>query len=935
MTKQTTFYLVLCFFLFISTNIFSQAPVITKQPSNQGVIEGQTATFYVEVTGDTLTYQWYKDGTVIGGATDSIYTTAATVLANNGSLFSVKVTNNLGKDSSNAATLYVTPAGQRVTAGEVVLYNFKDGGGNIVHDVSGVGNPVDLTINKPSNVMWTKNGLQIMDTALINTSTAARKVIDSITTTNEISVELWIRPITAIKNNIVFALTSGSSEVDFFVESYIQHGYNWAVRSTATDNYAFPGLLDSTGLGTNLVHLVLTHSADGVSKIYRDGIEVASKNIGGNFSNWNNQARISLSSYISGDKTWEGIYYLAAIYDRALDSVEIVHNYNKGTTIDDPLIVEQPQNLKVLVGSMASFKISALGYSSLSYQWQKNGSDIPGATDSSYTIPQVSLADSGNVYRVIVSNSSGKDTSNNAVLSVENVSSNCPDGIIHYYHLSESSSPYKDTVGFSDGTSSNSPSPVSGVVGTAQNFSSQEKINISKDESFDWNSNESFSIEFWMKTNTTPSDNEVIIGRKYDPSTSYNWWVGINANAKAVFQLASSGENGAIIGDKGQALNDGSWHLIAAVRDNVTGKNYLIVDGVAVDSSSVTYTKGFQGSNDINLGYLNFAPFYYYSGSLDEVAFYRVALTASETQNQYNKGLKGLGYCQLTIAAPSNLKAIRYNPDSTKVEISWKDNSLNELGFVVQRKLGDSASVSAYANIDTVTANTTTYIDTTVTDTTKYTYRLYAYNADTVSVYSNIATYTTPLPVELTSFSADAVNGKVMLSWVTATEINNSGFSIEKSSDNKKFEEISFIKGKGSTAEKSYYSYVDKSALSGKYYYRLKQIDLNGTYQYSKSVEIDLGLPKVYSLEQNYPNPFNPSTKLRFALPASAKVIIKIYNTLGQEVANILHNELNAGVHEIEFNGSNLSSGVYFYRLEAHGVDGSNFISTKRMLLMK
>ena len=96
-----------------------------------------------------------------------------------------------------------------------------------------------------------------------------------------------------------------------------------------------------------------------------------------------------------------------------------------------------------------------------------------------------------------------------------------------------------------------------------------------------------------------------------------------------------------------------------------------------------------------------------------------------------------------------------------------------------------------------------------------------------------------------------------------------------------------------------------------------------------------MGLPRNYSLEQNYPNPFNPTTTIRFALPMDAKVNIKLYNTLGQEVANILNTNMNAGVHETVFNASNLSSGVYFYRLEAHGVDGSNFITTKRMILMK
>ena len=110
---------------------------------------------------------------------------------------------------------------------------------------------------------------------------------------------------------------------------------------------------------------------------------------------------------------------------------------------------------------------------------------------------------------------------------------------------------------------------------------------------------------------------------------------------------------------------------------------------------------------------------------------------------------------------------------------------------------------------------------------------------------------------------------------------------------------------------------------------------MDGSANYSKSVEIDLGLPKNYSLEQNYPNPFNPSTTIRFALPMNAKVNIKLYNALGQEVANILNTELDSGIHETVFNASNLSSGVYFYTLKVQGVDGSNFTSTKRLVLMK
>ena len=793
MTKQTTFYLILCFFLFITTNIFSQAPVITKQPVNEGVIEGQTATFVVEATGNSLTFQWYKDGVLVGGATDSIYTTPATNVTDNGSLFSVKVENTSGDDSSTAATLYVTAVDQRVTQGELVLYNFKEGNGNTIHDVSGVGNPLNLTINKPSNVDWSAAGLQIKDTALIS-SPQADKIIDSVSLTNEITVELWLRPLTKNQNNLVFSLNYGSNEIDFSVETFSPYGYNWLVRSTSTSNYGIPGLLDTTGVNTKPLHLVLTRSADSVLKIYKDGIEVASKHHGGVFSNWNNQSLLNLASFISGDKPWKGIFYSAAVYKRALDSTEIAHNYSIGASLDHaPFIIEQPQNIKSLAGYSVTFKIQAIGDPVLSYQWQKNGTNITGATDSEYTTPPTTLADSGNTYRVIVTNSSGSDTSNNAVLSVIGVSPDCPDGISHYYHLTESAAPYKDTVGFSNGISSKFPTSIDGIVGTAQNFLNQEKIDIPSDNTFNWKSDESFSIEFWMRTSNVPVANRVIIGR-VDASSGLGWWVGITPNGKAAFQLTSSGGTGVTIGDKGLSINDGTWHLIVATRNGSNNMNYLYIDSSKVDSASQSYLTGFNGTTPITLGYLNVSPFYYYDGSLDEVALYSVALSKSDIQTHYQKGKKGLGYCEAfpTIKAPSSLKAIKDNVDTTNIKLSWTDNSSNELGFVLQRKLGDSASVAAYSTIDTVASDITAYIDTTTIDTTKYTYRIYAYNNDTVSAYSNVATFTTPLPVELTSFTVNTVDGKVLIAWETATEINNAGFSIERSADNKKFAEVSF-----------------------------------------------------------------------------------------------------------------------------------------------
>ncbi len=191
------------------------------------------------------------------------------------------------------------------------------------------------------------------------------------------------------------------------------------------------------------------------------------------------------------------------------------------------------------------------------------------------------------------------------------------------------------------------------------------------------------------------------------------------------------------------------------------------------------------------------------------------------------------------------------------------------------------------------------------------------------------------IPVELISLSANIINNNVQLSWQTATETNNRGFEIERSSDSKTFSKIGFVPGRGTTTEKSAYSYADKNAAEGRLYYRLKQVDFDGTYEYSGAVEVNYTVPVEFSLSQNYPNPFNPSTKIKFSLASDSKVSIKVFNLLGQQVAELLNGEYAAGRHEVTFNAASLSSGIYFYVINAAGKNGSNFSSTKKMTLMK
>jgi hypothetical protein len=190
------------------------------------------------------------------------------------------------------------------------------------------------------------------------------------------------------------------------------------------------------------------------------------------------------------------------------------------------------------------------------------------------------------------------------------------------------------------------------------------------------------------------------------------------------------------------------------------------------------------------------------------------------------------------------------------------------------------------------------------------------------------------IPVELTSFAASISDGNVTLNWSTATELNNQGFDVERNVGNG-FEKIGFVAGFGTTTETHSYTYTDNSLQEGSYTYRLKQVDYDGTFEYSDVVEVDVTVPKVFALEQNYPNPFNPSTTIKFGLAADSKVSLTVFDILGQEVANLINGNVAAGSHEINFNASNVNSGVYFYRIDATGVDGTNFTSVKKMILTK
>lgn len=186
------------------------------------------------------------------------------------------------------------------------------------------------------------------------------------------------------------------------------------------------------------------------------------------------------------------------------------------------------------------------------------------------------------------------------------------------------------------------------------------------------------------------------------------------------------------------------------------------------------------------------------------------------------------------------------------------------------------------------------------------------------------------LPVELASFSATPSGTGILLSWSTASEVNNRGFDIERCSSGTEWKTIGFVEGNGTSNSPRSYSFVDARPDGGTVQYRLKQIDNDGTVEYSSTVEITTHQPSRFSLEQNFPNPFNPVTTIRFTLPASGHTTVSITNTLGQQVAVLTDAPLNAGTYSVPFDASFLSGGMYFYTLRS-----GNFSATKKLLLVK
>jgi len=296
---------------------------------------------------------------------------------------------------------------------------------------------------------------------------------------------------------------------------------------------------------------------------------------------------------------------------------------------------------------------------------------------------------------------------------------------------------------------------------------------------------------------------------------------------------------------------------------------------------------------------------------------------------------------------PPNFGAGSYTPsanDNTSSKIAIQNTfnystfgTYTGMGYELSNTLGTTPRQYVHVAIKILDPNASAVLsfDSTVSQFELQQYYYTTTGADDQTNYTPVTTgdwLVLPLPVELVSFSALPKESNVELKWQTATEINNYGFDLERRlrGDDETWKKIGFVAGAGNSNSLKQYSYIDKNPVGGsQFVYRLKQIDNDGQYEYSDEVEIEI-VPATYELSQNYPNPFNPVTKIKFSLIQNGRVKIKIYNTLGEEVREIINKEYEFGYHEVEFNSMGLASGVYLYRIEA-----GDFVDVKKMMLLK
>jgi photosystem II stability/assembly factor-like uncharacterized protein len=475
---------------------------------------------------------------------------------------------------------------------------------------------------------------------------------------------------------------------------------------------------------------------------------------------------------------------------------------------------------------------------------------------------------------------------------------------------------------------------------------------ISRDSCFHWHPNNTGLYIVSLQTLTYFGNNIVagISGLDHSGifvSTDFGYsWTKITSMTNTnIWSFASKG-NDLYAGGKGVFLstdNGIDWTKLGTDSPGVTGlaissNNYMFA---AVGGSNGVWLSTDNGKNWAEVGELSL-----YGISIRTIAAYGTNIIAGSGGNgvflsknngttwiQYgmnNNSVNSLAASGNNIFAGTQGNGIYHSTDNG---VNWAQSNNGLTGYVINALVFSGSNVFAGTNGDVFLSsdNGANWVPCNLPS--DHVNALCVNGTDIYAATYSHGIWRRPLsdlvtPVELSSFKADNHNGLVTLNWSTATETNNRGFEIQRKSSTIDFTTIAFVKGVGTTTKLINYSWSEKQQ-PGIYSYRLKQLDYNGKFEYSKSVDVTVN-PNTFTLNQNYPNPFNPTTTIEYSIPSPGHVSLKLYDLLGNEVASLVNENKPAGNYSVQFNGSKLTSGLYFYKLES-----GSYVDVKKFVLMK
>jgi len=447
--------------------------------------------------------------------------------------------------------------------------------------------------------------------------------------------------------------------------------------------------------------------------------------------------------------------------------------------------------------------------------------------------------------------------------------------------------------------------------GTALSFNgTSTSVNAGTSSSF--NLTGQFTIEGWFKVSSFTDGWQAIV-TKGDGA-----WRVQRYNGTDNLDFGTNGLSNQDL--QGSAnVNDGDWHHFAAVYDG--SNKYLYVDGTLDAEAAVTGSLS-TDSYAVSIGSNAQVSSRNFDGLIDEVRIWNAALDSTTIQEWMNRN----------IAA--------YHPYYSSLVGYWQCNDGS--GTIAHDASGHGFNGTLVGSPawTSVTRECSVHAALTgLASSTTYHYSLEATNAAGATTTPDLTFMTAgPLPVQLASLKAAAQGLNAVLQWQTSTEVDNEGWQVEREAigypgtPKTDWETAGFVKGAGTSTHPVQYSFTDRGLAPGFYSYRLKQSDRDGTSEYSRLVEVEIGsAPRVFALSQNYPNPFNPTTTIEFTLEHDGHVTLKVYDILGREVATLLDDTRQAGVYQQAiFDATRVSSGVYIAVLQSGGKQ-----LLKKMLLLK